>query len=367
MLEKFPLLANLGTQQIKEIEAVCDRKTYKPEEFLFHEGEYSDEIYFLTVGTVDLCKIEEKTQNEIKFKEMVEGQSLGEMSFADGSPRSCSVKAASAVEAYILSKQTMMEKLPNATTVLNTLLLNINNEVNNYLRYLSDRHIGTLQKQIDELKERTNFAYFLFFLLLCLFLVTMGNAVMDDFFPNVDVYSSIFNWIYLFVVILLPLFLGFKKLDLSIKELVLTTKKLKKSIVEGIILSCLGVLLVFGIVATIDALNPKQDLVNSFLTWTLSGPRMLVYLISSYVQQFVRAVVQISVQRFLLDKRGFYSVAISSLIFGMCHAQYGTQAIAITLVASTIFGLIYLRTYNLVGVTLFHFILGAVVINMTLL
>ena len=374
MLENFGLLVNLNERQRQELEDICDRRIYYKGDVLFREGDYTDDIYFLISGQVGLYKTEANTQNEIQFKDMSEGQSFGEMSFADGSPRSCSIKAASdEVKVFVLSKQKLIAYVPDSIPILNILSATINNQVSDYLRYLSDQHTSTLQQKIDELQVRNAFGHFFMFLLICLSAITGLNALLKDIFSELDVYSTLFNVVYIIVVVLLPVVLGLQKTQLAFGKIAFTTQKLKKSLLDGVIFGCLGILLTFGALALVDAipaldkLVPGENLVGRFLTWSLTGARMLIYFASCYLQQLMRAVVQVTLQKFLLDERGFYAVALCALIFGMCHAPYGIYGITITLVASYIFGLVYIRTYNLLGVTLFHFVMGAIAVNMRLL
>lgn len=157
MLEKFSLLSELTEEQKQEIERICERKLYPKNTIIFEEGEQTDSIYFLISGKVDLFKIEPESKNNLKFKEMFPGENFGEMSFIDGSPRSCSIIASEESEIYILHKQQLIENVSDSQQIINTLGITIARQVNSYLRYLSDRHVAILQKQIDELKERTNF------------------------------------------------------------------------------------------------------------------------------------------------------------------------------------------------------------------
>ena len=369
MLERFELLKSLNEKQLNAIEKICEQRNYAQGEALFHEGEGGDEIYFLTSGTVGLYKREENTSNNLKFKEMFAGQSFGEMSFADGSPRSCSIAAESNdVQAYILSKQKLIDSLPDASLILNTLNATINNQVSDYLRYLSDQYIGSLQEKIDILQEQNKFGIFFVNLLAILFMSAFINSVVDDFFPNLDVYSTGFNWV-IVISALIPAIVWMVKSKFDIRQMLWTRKKLKKSFLDGIIFSCIAVLVMFAGSYLIDNLVPNSNLnlVTKFLTWSLSFPRMVVYFASSYLQELLRAIVQTTVQQFLLDKSGYYSVFITALALGMVHMQYGTQAIVLVSIIAVVFGLIYSRTYNLIGVSIFHFVMGCIAINMQLL
>jgi membrane protease YdiL (CAAX protease family) len=91
----------------------------------------------------------------------------------------------------------------------------------------------------------------------------------------------------------------------------------------------------------------------------------LFYIIHSYIQQFFRAIIQTLVQRFLLDPKGYISVIFTALAFSIVHANYGFESMIVTLIVCIFFGLIYKRTYNLLGVTLVHFILGLIYFNLS--
>jgi len=365
MLSKFELLANLSAEQLREVEKICELRSYGEGEYIIREGEDTDDIYFLLSGKVELLKIEQNTQKDIKFKEMLPGQSFGEMSFVDGSPRSCSVKAVTASQIYVLPKHKLLDRVADGREILSIFGATINHQVNEYLRYLSDRHIVTLQKRIDELRDRNNFGYFFMILIIVLFFVTMTNVAVNDFFSDYNVDSIFFNWTFLIVGLFIPWLLVIGKMNLSVKEIGWTTKNIKKSTMDGVMFSSWGIITMFAIVYIIDPLFAENNLTENI--WEISFPITSVfYLIHSYIQEFLRAIVQISIQKFALDEKGFYSVGITAVIFGMCHTHYRIAAILITLVMNVIFGLIYRRTYNLVGVSLFHWTIGLIWLNIGL-
>ncbi|MEO1619982.1 MAG: cyclic nucleotide-binding domain-containing protein [Cyanobacteria bacterium J06632_3] len=93
-----------------------------------------------------------ETGSQVDFKKMEAGQSFGEMSFMDGSPRSCSVQAMNDVEAYCLSKQMLLDSADEAEAIVDHLQIMIQHQVNEHLRHLSDRHTATLYKRIQELE-----------------------------------------------------------------------------------------------------------------------------------------------------------------------------------------------------------------------
>ncbi|MBC6478268.1 MAG: cyclic nucleotide-binding domain-containing protein [Hormoscilla sp. GM7CHS1pb] len=359
MLENFKLLANLNDRQRQEVEKVCLLRSYEEGEYIIKEGESTTDIYFLISGKVEIYKIEPNTQNNLKFKEMSSGESFGEMSFVDGSPRSSSVKAATPIAVYVLSKQALLDRVSDPQETLNILGATIIHQVNDYLRSLSDRHIMAIQKQIDELKERNRFGVFFVSTVIFLFAITILNAVLDDFFPNYNVASRLFNWAYLFIFTIFPIFLALKKLKLSLAEIGVTRKNLKKSVLDGLIFSFIGILGTYSLSWLIDFINPDLQLREKFLQIYIPLTAG-IYFIHCWVQEFGRATLQIALQKFFQDQKGYYAILITSLLFAMAHFHLGTRVIVVSWIASNIFGLIYNRTYNLVGVTLVHFVMGCI-------
>ncbi|MBP0000113.1 MAG: cyclic nucleotide-binding domain-containing protein [Cyanobacteria bacterium SID2] len=369
MLEKFTILRNLNEKQIVEIEKFCEVRAYNPGDSICREGEVSDELYFLISGQVNLYKIEENTQNNLKFKEMSEGESFGEMSFVDGSPRSCSIEAATPnTKVGVLPKQKFIDGAPDAFEIMSSIGGAITQQVSDHLRTLSDRHIGTLQKQINELQERNHFASFLFLILLCLFLVTSVNAAIADFFPDYNPQTSLpFLVGYLIVVVMIPFLLGRSHVRLSFGEIGVTTRNFQKSLLDGIVFSIVGTLVFWVIAVVLDLIFPEAQLSSKIWTWPGAPIVLLIYLFHSYVQELLRGTVQLSIENFISNRKGMSAILITALLFGMFHVPYGTQAILLTLVGSIIFGFVYKRTYNLLGVSIVHFIFGVLLINMGLI
>lgn len=366
MLEKFLLLINLTEAELKEIENACEIKTYEPEEILIREGEFTAEIFFLVSGSVDLYKMEPSTGKNVNFKEMPAGESFGEMSFIDGSPRSCSIAAASPTKAYVLSRERLLDRGEKGREIIEKLQSTTLLQVNNYLRYLTDRHIVSLQKEIDGLKKQKNFGFVFVCILMSVFFATIINVVIDDYFRNFNVYSLFFNWIYAVIVLVSGILVAKTKVELSFGDMGLTRKNLKKSIMDGLIFSLAGILIIFCIARLIDLINPSYALTSKLLSISVPASS-LIYLGHSFLQEFSRALTQISLQKFLLDTKGYYAILITSVLFSIFHVHLGSIAMLIGGTASILFGIIYSRTYNLVGVTLVHFVLGFIAASMSLL
>lgn len=368
MLEKFNILGYLTKEQLKEVERIGEIHKYDHEELILKEGEYSSEIYFILSGAVDLFKVETRTNTNIKFGEILAGETFGEMSFLDEGPRTCSVIAQPNTEVYVLSRTQLLENVDDAQEIIKIIDEAITYDVSNRLRYWTTQYIANLQEQIDQLKARNNFGLLFVILLVMTLIAIFLNSCLDYFFPNfINFYSLAFIWMQA-VIILIPTLFLFQKFQMSLDEVGVTKRNLKKSLLDGLIFSGIALILVGFIVLAIDRTTSDNQLTLKLLKFPISllALKPLTYFIYSYLQQFFRGLIQTSLQGFIQDKPGYISVLIAAILFALFHVSLGTKAILITLIAGEIFGLIYLRTYNLIGVSLFHFMLGYLFIYMSL-
>ncbi len=367
MLKNFSLLENLSPDMIAEIEESCELKTYKQGESLIREGDETTEIYFLISGQVALYKIEPKTGKNLKFKEQSVGDSFGEMSFIDDSPRSCSVEAVEDAEVYVLSKDRLLKNAKDAREIINCFNQNVARQVNDRLRYLSDRYIVSLQKQIHQLEERNYYGFLFIFTGVYTGLTSLSQVVLNGVFSNYQYDLTIASVIALLIV-LLPCFWIVRKFKIPFKKLGVTKKRIKKSLVDGVIFSLIGLLGILGIAGVLDLIDPNGQVLALVLkpltSLKLSSIAAWIYWPHSYAQEFVfRGVMLISIKEFLSDKRGIFSVLLAAFFFGINHAPLGLWAIIATFIGGVVLGAIYLRTRNLAGVTIIHYIFGYVLIS----
>ena len=364
MLEQFKVLENLSKSQIEALAEICEQKNYPPDVFLFHEEEEGKEIYFLMSGTVGVYKVDPNTQTSLKFTELPAGQSIGELSFADLSPRSCSVKTETDVTVSVLDRQKLIKNLPKHQQIIKIVNQNIARQTQESLRSLNNRHAFSLQKQIEEFKERGKLSHFLFILILGFFMVISLEEFAEDFLPERTIAeSTVFHWIYLIVGGIIPAILLFLKVDFPFRKVFAIKENFKKSLLDGLIFSTLGVAVIFGACVVLHPIFPEEEFLPSFLSISFSATT-LFYAFHSYLQQFFRATIQLLIQRFLLDRKGYISVIVTALVFAIVHATYGFESMVVTLIIGTVFGLIYRRTYNLLGVSIVHFVLGSVYFHM---
>ena len=368
MLENFDLLKNLSPEMLAEVEESCELKIYRSGEYLVREGDRTNEIYFLMSGRVDLYKIDPNTGNNLKFKEQYAGDSLGEMSFVDDSLRSCSVKAAVDTEVYVLSKKILFIKNHiHAEQILNHFHQNISGQLSNRMRYLTDGYITKYQLQIQALEERNYYGILFMFAGFYTGLTSLSYVLLEEFF-SIDQLDITVGSVIFLLILLLPSVWIIRKFNIPLNKFGITRKYLKKSIIDGIIFSIVGLFGIMLIAWGIDFFSPNgqalKSVLNPLMTLQLSSSDALIYWPHSYAQEFIfRGLMLISVQEFLSDKKGTISILYSAFFFGINHAPLGFWAIIGTFIGGIVLGAIFLRTRNLAGVTIMHYIFGYVLVS----
>ncbi len=367
MLETFFLLKDLPTELLTELKLHCPIKKFKSEELIIKEGDSSTEIYFPISGHLNYSKFDPELKQEIKFHELASGSgvSIGEMSFIDDSPRSCSIYAAadSEVLAYVLSFDDLAKKSEHASEIEAAIRHQVTVQIGNHLRDFNTQHIGALKDQINQLKERNFYGFLFIGLAAIISLTSLVNQVIKEVFPGYTIGATpTASWVFVILAVI-PALLMMRTYKIPIHKLGISTHNLKKSLLDGVMFTAIIFGLVLGILWGIESIYPETQMFSKFtnVLGSISLLASLHYLPNSYLQEFVtRGMAQTAFQRFFSDERGYISVLVTSVFFGIGHIPFGLVAVAVTFVGGIVLGLIYLRTHNIIGVTLIHYFFGGV-------
>lgn len=151
-----------------------------------------------------------------------------------------------------------------------------------------------------------------------------------------------------------------RKSGLSLADYGVTTNHWKKSLMEGVaaagavILGLLFIKLYMIHTPTVMEGMPVIALeeMNTLFTYT--------FIIHAPFQEFIaRGVLQSSAKRIMMGKRRVaWSIISVSLIFSALHAVYSLPFALITLASSLLWGVLYERNSNLIGVSICHILMG---------
>jgi CRP-like cAMP-binding protein len=99
------LLSDLSDAQVEKLSTYLDRQEYVPGETIFYQGDPSNCLHIVQVGTVEISKMSSEEGDEYTpLVELSEGNIFGEMSFLTESDRSASAVASTHVVLFSISR-----------------------------------------------------------------------------------------------------------------------------------------------------------------------------------------------------------------------------------------------------------------------
>ena len=277
-----------------------------------------------------------------------EGNIFGEIAFLDGLPRSASAKSFGETQLFILNKEKIAQETEDSF-LLYKLVSRLAVTSSARLRKSTTDRIEALEKQLKLVKLQNQFGQFFIYILVSYTIASTMNALIDSYLSSVNIYTKVFNWSYL-MLLLIPSLITVKKMGIPLEEIGLTKKNWKRSLKEGLIAS-VGFVALFVAVVFIA----KSTGIIAFKSFSYDAFRATTYFFHSCLQEFMmRGVIQSSFVRFLNDQSAWKSIFLTSILFGLTHSLLGIPAILITLVASLGLGWFYNRHQNLIGVSILH-------------
>lgn len=184
--------------------------------------------------------------------------------------------------------------------------------------------------------------------------VALMHQLLADGMP-VDIYSVGFNWIFL-GILLVPVvaFVVWRRAPLW--HYGVTWSGWQRSLKEGLVLSSLFVVGLTWIALTRSSPESFGQAVAA--TWHENArPIHVFYFLHCYLQEFIgRGVIQGTVQRLVAP--GLRGMVLASLIFAISHLHFGLTSCLVVFCGSLVFGSLYVRHRNLLGVAVFHYLVG---------
>ncbi|MCV6637700.1 cyclic nucleotide-binding domain-containing protein [Candidatus Albibeggiatoa sp. nov. NOAA] len=344
---------------------VCD---YQDGDIIFSENEHSADMYLIQTGCVEVLKSSDEMQHVVS--ELQAGSYFGELSFLDDSPRSSSIRSKGESRLWKINKAILktLQQQSCGVEKINKLYRNIALGNSERLRHATSNYAQTLEKENQLLRDKNYFNRFMLTLLATYSIMLVITTLLAQVFPEVDVYGQTFTWVYL-ILLLAPVMFFVIKSGEPWEAFGITTRNWKQSVIEGLIISFIIMLLaIIGFYLAEQAgilENGSIDLLAMFKTM-LTNPVAYGYFVHSLGQELLaRGVFQNSLQRAFDDEKGWKAVLITSFMFGVSHILYGAALVAVTVVSGFLFGFIFLRHKNLLGVGIVHGFLGTFLFSLS--
>lgn len=366
MSNTYILFEGLDTPARRFVENHLIQEHLAPGDILIREGEENADLYFIDEGEAVLVKGD--GDDKVTIGRVGAGAVLGELSFLDDSPRSLSVVAVGPLTVTRFPRAAVERPGGVEERVRHQVERNIALLSTARLRETSKDFAESLRREVELLKEQVDFGT-MFIVMVILFglngfLLRIIQTYFADYYyfssPNYTfLYARMIDWGG-FIAFAAPLLYLVKVIKFPLRDVVNIKTNLRQTLTESLLLSAVIALAIvpasFGLVDLpfVARINDRFDLEWFLIVFTPD------YFLHSYIQELVaRGIMQNSIQKFLRDREGHRSVIICSLAFAVMHVHMGIAFAMSTGIASLAFGYIYLRQGNLLGVTIVHWVIGA--------
>ena len=101
---QMPVFGRINAEELKVVARQMSVMELEEGDTLFNESEKGSFVCFIRDGELDVIKTPGSSEEGVILATLTKGQSIGEMSIIDDSPRSATVKARKKALLYILSK-----------------------------------------------------------------------------------------------------------------------------------------------------------------------------------------------------------------------------------------------------------------------
>jgi CRP/FNR family cyclic AMP-dependent transcriptional regulator len=103
MLERVPMLSNIGRRSCEALEAISQRRQYRKNTVIITEGDETDSLYILLSGRVNAVR-SDNSGRQLVISRFQPYDCFGEMSFLDGDPRSATIVTKTPCEVMVIPR-----------------------------------------------------------------------------------------------------------------------------------------------------------------------------------------------------------------------------------------------------------------------
>lgn len=368
--KQIPLFQTIPEKYLIELYSLSQERVLNENEYLFHEGDSSNDFFWIIEGKVEILKKDSESQIEHLISILDEGNTIGELTLIDREPRSASVKAITNVKVLCIPFD-IIAKMSQTHAEIKDFYHSIYKNISNRLRITNEKTVKALQANLAETKLRLQMGNFMIYTVatLCFFIfVVDGLQYLVQNVPS-GTYITI-PFLILFSIILL---FGIKFVGLSFKSFGITFANWKKSTQKAILYSL--PLMVLAVIfkwlqITLIPEYSHRSLFEPFSLIKATGiPLYLIWantllfyaLFVAPVEEFmIRGVLQSCLEFFLLGKhKVLLAILVSNLLFSSLHIYLSPSIAFIAFFTGLFFGWLYHSiNKNLLAVSISHALLG---------
>jgi CRP-like cAMP-binding protein len=341
---------------------------------ILREGDHNKRLYLIRAGEVGLVKRSAASGRvEHRIAVLGPGERIGEISLADGSPVSATVRALTQVRLDVLDLDGM-EQDPRLLRLHDALLRSMVKNLAQRLRESSQLTTETLASQLRLQRLRGTIARFIVVMLTLFSLYAFFLRAVQD----LGAYSwvSVFGSPAIIVMFALAVIYMIRTSPLSRRLFGLTTRSAMPAVRDALVWTALFLVTLTVLKAlAVTYLPEHQDkpiftLAQAFTRATPSGTVDWVFYLGGLglyallcpAQELIgRSGVQAPLYEFMEGsetKRHVLAILISNLIASAAHVHLGMAMALVTFVPGLFWGWLFMRHRSIVGVSISHALIG---------
>jgi membrane protease YdiL (CAAX protease family) len=224
--------------------------------------------------------------------------------------------------------------------------------------------IEELKDKNEELKKsmkiRENFNYLFLNVVFVLCFISFLVAVISstNFFRTTGIPTAVVSRIFEIITIVICV-IFIKKSGLPLSDFGLTLKNTPRALKEAAIATVISMAAIISIKYSLILLNIIPD--QKVLEFSRLNYFYAIYFGVAILQEFISRGVMLSTIYSVTTSSNpkFWAIIISSLLFGTSHLHISVTFAFASIIGGLLWGYLYLRTKNLVGISISHFLIGS--------
>jgi CRP-like cAMP-binding protein len=373
LIRRHPIFHGIGDVEMSEVLPFFRLLTSEPGELFIKEGvDAGMDVYLILKGRLEVIKTakQEKTnelyakafKKEFVIAELNSGDTIGELSFVKGHPRSASIRTVERSVLLGLNPAGIAELEVEYPRTSSRMMKNMVGYVSDRLKRTSENEVRALKIELHNslLKSKANIFFSYVIGLLCVYNLTLN--ITSNLSRDIDSGTLISTSIV--VVFCAVLYLMTRHSQLPLRNYGVTTRHwqfaLKESMLWTILIIAVVIFIKWSLIQNVGRYRhlplfdfdlSRKNLLFNFILYGLHCP----------VQEFIaRGVLQGSLQRFFSGKNAtIRAVVVSNALFSATHIHVmGGFLGLIVFVPGLFWGWLYSRHDTLVGVSISHVLIG---------
>ena len=368
-LSKIALLDTLSEKELSLCAEQIEKKEFKKDEYIIHQGDTDKDVYLITQGQVGVFKRKEGSSQEYQIATLSTGDVFGELALIDNAPRSTSIKAIEDIHLLYLAAP-RISKLIQHHSIYWKLSQKILLKLSARVRYTNEVIVSSLEKELEQKKTQLIAGNFMVLMLVMLTLFTFllkGMSYLTQLLGTASMITTVAMLLLFFIF-----WISAKRTGYPFSFFGFSTKNWAANFLESVLWTA-PILLLMTVAKWLLIMNvPKYAPIELFSLGQSAvskpGASQIVIILMSFAYVFIsspiqevlfRGGLQSCLQFFLQSKhRNLLANITTNLIFAMMHLILSYQLALLVFVIGFFWGCLYQKQKTLVGVITSHILIG---------